>query len=123
MREWAKDESMTICGVFMLQRRKHRSLRCPCPPAPGDRLNSGRSVLGFRGDQLRQGAHLLAPVGQEGDVLVCLQSLAFQEIEQAAFRLRIVAVHQPEVSGALSSGIERPTMSSKLLFRSSQLRT
>ena len=55
-------------------------------------------VLGFRGDQFRQSAHLLAAVGQEGDVLVRLQALALQHLEQPTLRFPIVAVHQAEVA-------------------------
>ena len=69
--------------------------------AHGD-VNPIQHVLGFRGHQLRQGPHLLAAIGQEGDILVCLQSLAFQKLEQAALRLPIVAGTNPRYRGALS---------------------
>ena len=36
-----------------------------------------KHVFSFRGDQLRQRAHLLAAVGQEGDILVGLQPWLF----------------------------------------------
>ena len=62
MRESAKDESMTICGVFMLQRRKHRSLALSFASPGYHRSNSGRSVLGHRSDKFGQRADLLAPV-------------------------------------------------------------
>ena len=58
------------------------------------------SRIGSRAAALcRQSADLLAPVGQEGHVLVRLQALTFEQIEQTAFGFGIISMHQTDVTG------------------------
>jgi len=61
--------------------------------AHGD-MEPVQHVFGRRGDLLGQRSDLLAAVGQEGDILIGLQTLAREHIEQPALWLAIVAVHQ-----------------------------
>jgi hypothetical protein len=79
--------------------------------------------LDCRAAEFRQRAHLFVAIGQKGHFLVGLQPLTLQHVEQAALRLAVVTCVKPMYRGALSSGIERPTISSKLVLRSSQFRT
>jgi len=55
-------------------------------------------VLGFWGDQLGEGAHLLPAIGQERDVLVGLQALLSHDLEQSPLRLAVIAMHQADVA-------------------------
>ena len=82
-----------------------------------------KDMLGHRGDKFCQRADLLTPVSQEGDVLIGLQSLALERVEQSAFRLWVVAMHQTDVAGVTIFWHRPADDASKVVFRSSQLRT
>ena len=56
-------------------------------------------VLAAGADQLRERLDLVAPVGQERDVLVRLQPLARQDLEQPTLRFPVVTVHEAEIAG------------------------
>ena len=72
--------------------------------AVGSSTPTVEDVLRLRGDQFGQRADLLATVGQEGDILIGLQALAFEHVEQPALRLAIVAMHQTDVAGVAVFG-------------------
>ena len=56
-------------------------------------------VLGRWRDEFGQCPDLLAAIGQEGDILVRLQTLALEYVEQPALRLVIVTMRQTDVAG------------------------
>src|SRR6185436_14338789 len=57
-----------------------------------------KNMFAARADQLRERAHRLAAVRQERDVLVRLQSLARQDVNEAALRFAVVPMHEAEVA-------------------------
>lgn len=64
-----------------------------------------KHMLGCWSDEFGQGTHFLATIGQEGNVLVYLQTLALERVEQPVFRLGIVAMLQSNVAGMVLSRI------------------
>jgi hypothetical protein len=80
-------------------------------------------VLARRRYLLGQRTHLLAAIGEEGDLLIGLQTLLLELLEEPALGLSIIAMDETQIAGRAVLGQERPTMSSKLLLRSCQLHT
>ena len=56
-------------------------------------------VLGLRVEVAGQVADVLAAVGEEGDLLVGLHPLGFQDFEQPPFGFGVVGLHVPETGG------------------------
>lgn len=66
-----------------------------------------KDTLGSGGDELEHCTGLLAPVGQEGDVPIGLQTLARERVEQSPHRLGVVAVQQTDVA-SITEASPRP---------------
>ena len=79
-------------------------------------------VLAARADPLSKDADLVPAIRDKGQILIGLKALTPEMIDDAALRLAIIAMHEADVPGVPSSGMDRPTISSKFRFLSRQSR-